>query len=292
MIEQLKFILFESLQSFKRYPIYSFISSLTIMVCLILISFIIYLSNVTNNISKNFKNNESVVKIFIQNSTNQKEAQLLCENMKDDFNFVSVEFNDKNQLFKSIDSNLKLWLEDDIDFIPYLCSANFNINQINEIDELISQINKKYENKIYKVVYPQSYLIKFEQFSSNIYSFILMLGILLIIISIFNISNIIRLSVDSRKNVIEILKLHGAKNYFIKAPFIIEGLMHGLIGSFFSILIIFLIFNSISFDQYNHFLIKSLISTISIKTYVFFNLIFGIILGFIGSNLATSNYLE
>ena len=292
MIEQLKFILFESFQSFKRYPIYSFISSLTIMVCLILISFIIYLSNVTNNISENFKENESVIKIFIQNSIIQREAQLLCDNMKDDFNFISVVFNNQDELFKSVDSNLKLWLEDDINSIPYLCSANLNINQVDEINELIFQIDKKYEDKIYEVVYPQSYLMKFEQFSSNIYSFILMLGILLIIISIFNVSNIIRLSVDSRKNIIEILKLHGAKSYFIKAPFIIEGLMHGLIGSFFSILIIFLIFNSISFDQYNHFLIKSLISTISIKVYIFFNLIFGIILGFIGSNLATSNYLE
>ena len=42
--------------------------------------------------------------------------------------------------------------------------------QIDEINELIFQIDKKYEDKIYEVVYPQSYLMKFEQFSSNIYS--------------------------------------------------------------------------------------------------------------------------
>ena len=40
-----------------------------------------------------------------------------------------------SELFKSVDSNLKLWLEDDIDSIPYLCSANLNINQIDEINE-------------------------------------------------------------------------------------------------------------------------------------------------------------
>ena len=187
MIEQFKFILFESFQSFKRYPIYSFISSLTIMICLILISFIIYLSNVTNNISENFKNNEAVIKIFIKNSINQEEAQLLCDDIQKGFAFASIEFDDKNKLFESIDSNLKLWLEDDIDFIPYLCSANLTIEQVDKINELIFQIDQKYKNKIYKIFYPQSYLLKFEHFSSNIYSFTLMLGILLIVISIFNI---------------------------------------------------------------------------------------------------------
>ena len=292
MIEKFKFILFESLQSFKRYPIYSFVSSLTIMICLILLSFIIYLSNITNNISENFKDNEAVIKIFIKSSVNQKEAKLLCETIKQDFNFSTIKFNNKNELFKPVDPNLKVWLGNDIDFLPCLCSANLDIQQIDEIDSLVSQIYEKYKNSIEQIVSPQSYLFKFEKISLNIYSFIIMLGILLVIISIFNVSNIIRLSVDSRKDVIEILKLHGAKKQFIKAPFILEGLMHGFIGACFSVLIILVIFNAISFSHYNHFLIKSLTSTISINSYIFFNLIFCVILGFIGSNLGTSNYLE
>ena len=55
MIEQFKFILAESIESLKRFPLYFFISSLTIMICLIIISFIIYLSDVTNNILRTLK---------------------------------------------------------------------------------------------------------------------------------------------------------------------------------------------------------------------------------------------
>ena len=292
MIEQLKFILFESFQSLKRYPLYSFISSLTIMICLIVFSFIIYMSNITNNISENFKDNESVLKIFISNSIDDIESRKICNDIKQEFNFQKADFEDRNQLFNNIDQNLKTWLKDDLNFIPCLCSVTIDLNEVNEIDGVISSINEKYGNKVDKTVYPRSYLIKFGKALSMSYSIIFIIGIIVFIVSIFNISNIIKLSIESRKDLIGILKLHGANKYFIKAPFIIEGVIHGFIGFVFSSLIIFLIFNSFSLDMYNHFLSDSLISTISLQIYIYINLIFGILLGLIGSNLGVSNYLE
>ena len=292
MTEQLKFILFESFQSLKRYPLYSFISSLTIMICLIVLSFIIYMSNITNNISENFKDNESVLKIFISNSIDDIESRKICNDIKQEFNFQKADFEDRNQLFNNIDQNLKTWLKDDLNFIPCLCSVTIDLNEVNEIDGVISSINEKYGNKVDKTVYPRSYLIKFGKALSMSYSIIFIIGIIVFIVSIFNISNIIKLSIESRKDLIGILKLHGANKYFIKAPFIIEGIIHGFIGFVFSSLIIFLIFNSFSLDMYNHFLSDSLISTISLQIYIYINLIFGILLGLIGSNLGVSNYLE
>ena len=292
MIEQLKFILFESFQSLKRYPLYSFISSLTIMICLIIISFIIYISNITNNISENFKNNESILKVFISNSIDNTESRKICQDISNEFNFQSTTFEYRNDLFDNIDKNLKTWLKDDLNFIPCLCSINIDLKSINKIDNIISSINENYGDKIDQMIYPGSYLIKFEKALSMIYSIIFIIGIIVFIVSIFNISNIIKLSIESRKNIIEILQLHGAKRHFIKAPFIIEGVIHGFIGFLFSSLVIFLIFNSFSLGMYNHFLIDSLITTIPFKIYIFLNLIFGVLLGLIGSNLGMSNYLE
>lgn len=292
MIEQLKFIFFESFQSLKRYPLYSFISSLTIMICLIIISFIIYISNITNNISENFKNNESILKVFINNSIDNTESEKICQDIKNEFNFESATFEDRNDLFNNIDKNLKTWLKDDLNFIPCLCSINIDLKAVDKIDNIISSINENYADKIDKTVYPRSYLVKFEKILSIIYSIIFVIGVIVFIVSIFNISNIIKLSIESRKNIIEILQLHGAKKYFIKAPFILEGVIHGFIGFLCSSLIIFLIFNSFSLVVGNHFLIDSLITSIPFKIYIFLNLIFGILLGLIGSNLGISNYLE
>ena len=292
MIEQLKFILIESLQSLKRFPLYSFISSLTIMICLIIISFIIYLSDVTNNLSKNFKKNESVLKIFLKNDIDDDKSLEICQNIKEDYEFELMTFENRNQLFSKVDKNLKTWLKDDLDFIPCLCSFNIEITTVDEIDNLSNQIYANYKDMIDKIVYPRSYLVKFEQILSLVYSVIFLIGVIIFVVSAYNISNIIKLSIESRKNVIEILKLHGANKIFIKAPYVLEGIIHGFIGFILSSLFILFSFNVFSSFMYDHFLAQSLITSISFKTYILINLIFGVILGFIGSNLGTSNYLE
>tara|TARA_Y100001935_G_C17222148_1_gene465878 strand:+ start:86 stop:964 length:879 start_codon:yes stop_codon:yes gene_type:complete len=292
MIEQLKFILIESLQSFKRFRLYSFISSLTIMICLIIISFIIYLSDITNNLSKNFKKNESVLKIFLKNNIDDDKSLEVCQNIKEDYEFELMTFENRNELFSKIDKNLKTWLKDDLEFIPCLCSFNIDITTVDEIDNLSNQIYQNYRDVIDKIVYPRSYLVKFEQILSLVYSVIFLIGVIIFVVSIYNISNIIKLSIESRKNVIEILKLHGANKIFIKAPYIFEGVIHGLIGFILSSLFILFSFNIFSSFIYDHFLAQSLITSISFQTYILINLIFGVILGFIGSNLGTSNYLE
>ena len=292
MIEQLKFIIKESVKSLQRFPIYSFISSLTIMICLIIISFVIYLSDVTNNISKNFKNNESVLKVFLKNDIDVKSSLELCQSIKEEHNFTQMTFEDRNDLFSKIDINLKTWLEDDLEIIPCLCTFSVNVNSVNQIDDLSNSILSKYQSKIDKIVYPRSYLFKFEKILSLTYSVIFLIGIIVFIVSIYNISNIIKLSIESRKNVINILQLHGASKTFIKSPYILEGIMHGFIGFVLSSSFIVFSFNIFSSVSYDHFLAQSLITSITLKTYILINLIFGVILGFVGSNLGTSNYLE
>ena len=74
---------------------------------------------------------------------------------------------------------------------------------------------------------------------SLVYSLIFLIGLVVFIVSIYNISNIIKLSIESEKDVIEILQLHGANKYFIKLPYIFEGIIHGLIGFILSSTLIF-----------------------------------------------------
>lgn len=67
------------------------------------------------------------------------------------------------------------------------------------------------------------------------------LGGILILASFFIISNVIRLNVFSRKDEVEILRLVGASNSFIRIPFLFEGIILGIIGGLLSLALIALL---------------------------------------------------
>jgi cell division transport system permease protein len=70
------------------------------------------------------------------------------------------------------------------------------------------------------------------------------LGGILILASFFIISNVIKLNVLARRSEIEILRLVGATNTFIRVPFLIEGVMMGVAGSALSLLIVLVLVKS------------------------------------------------
>jgi cell division transport system permease protein len=68
----------------------------------------------------------------------------------------------------------------------------------------------------------------------------LVMVIVLLIASVILIANTIRLSIFSRRREIEVMKLVGATNWFVRGPFMVEGLLCGLAGSVAAILLLLL----------------------------------------------------
>ena len=68
----------------------------------------------------------------------------------------------------------------------------------------------------------------------------LVMVIVLLIASVILIANTIRLSIFSRRREIEVMKLVGATNWFVRGPFMLEGLLCGLVGSILAVLLLLL----------------------------------------------------
>jgi cell division transport system permease protein len=71
------------------------------------------------------------------------------------------------------------------------------------------------------------------------YVFIVMV-IVLLVASVILIANTIRLSIFSRRREIEVMKLVGATNWFVRGPFMLEGLLCGLVGSIAAVVLLFI----------------------------------------------------
>ncbi|GAH89058.1 unnamed protein product, partial [marine sediment metagenome] len=91
------------------------------------------------------------------------------------------------------------------------------------------------------VTYGKDYVGKFFRVTNAIKIITLLIISLLFISSIILIFNTIRLSIISRKKEIEVIKLVGASNWYVRWPFIIEGTIQGIMGALIAIGLIFII---------------------------------------------------
>ncbi len=64
--------------------------------------------------------------------------------------------------------------------------------------------------------------------------------IVLLVASTIDIANTIRLSIFARRREVEVMKLVGATNWFVRGPFMLEGVLTGLVGALAAIFLLFL----------------------------------------------------
>ena len=120
---------------------------------------------------------------------------------------------------------------------------------------------------------------------------------LLIMISIFIISNTIKLTVDARRKEISIMKYVGATNWFIRWPFMVEGIIIGFISSIISIGVIAVLYNAIIQKAVESDIMKEMGLQLISFNQMFSEIIFvymflGIGLGVIGSAMSMRKYLK
>ena len=121
--------------------------------------------------------------------------------------------------------------------------------------------------------------------------------VLLVIISIFIISNTIKLTVHARRKEISIMKYVGATNSFIRWPFIVEGMIIGILASAISILIVGGAYSLLAEQAVNNsFMIKIGLSLLSFKdmisSIIVVYMLLGIGIGALGSVISMRKYLK
>ena len=119
---------------------------------------------------------------------------------------------------------------------------------------------------------------------------------LLVLISIFIIGNTIKLTVHARRQEISIMKYVGATDSFIRWPFVIEGIIIGIVAALLSILVL-----GIAYSLITNAAANSIISTMGIKLLSFTDMttllvivymVLGIGIGALGSSISMRKYLQ
>lgn len=120
---------------------------------------------------------------------------------------------------------------------------------------------------------------------------------ILLLVSIFLISNTITIGITVRKEEIAIMKLIGATNFFVRAPFIVEGVTIGLVGSSLPLVLVYLLYDNIVDYVIGRFaIVKNLFAFVPAKelftVLIPISVAIGIGLGLIGSIFTTRKHLK
>lgn len=120
---------------------------------------------------------------------------------------------------------------------------------------------------------------------------------ILFAVSLFLISNTVTIGISVRKEEINIMKYIGATDFFVRSPFVIEGILIGIIGSLLPMGIIYFIYNNVIFYVTERFsMLADLLSFVPVET--IFNTLFpvsvimGVGIGFLGSIATVRKHLR
>ena len=121
--------------------------------------------------------------------------------------------------------------------------------------------------------------------------------ILLLLVSVFLISNTVTMGISVRKDEINIMKYIGATDFFVRAPFVVEGILIGLIGSIIPLVIIYFVYTHvISYVASRFTMLSSLLNFLPVETIynklIPISLLIGIGIGFLGSFATVRKHLH
>jgi len=223
------------------------------------------------NLSRYVKEN-IVLNVIVNDNVNEGDVLSLQKDLEKDPYVLRSEYVSKELAAKNLKEDLG---EDFVEYLghnPLLPSVDIYMKeQYANTDSIKMFIDKVGKNrKVKEVVYQESLIDMVNQNIRIIGIVILAFTVILLIIAVALINNTIRLAIYSQRFLIKSMQLIGATKNFIRRPYIMYGIAHGLIGSLIAILLLVL---TLQFAQ------KQVPELVFLRDWVEFAIIFAIVIG-------------
>lgn len=210
------------------------ITSITAVLLILGIVLILILS--LNNIVMDTREKFDEVQIFLEDEITRTQLQEIEKKAKETDKILYVIFKSKDEALEEMKEGLgeEGYLLDGLEENPLPHTLILKLKDIEYAEDVVKSIENL--DGIEEVQYNYDIIEKLVVFTNYIRTGGLIIVLILILVSIFIISNTIKLTVTARKREINIMKYVGATNGYIRGPFVIEGVVFGLIGAIISIL--------------------------------------------------------
>ena len=270
----------------------SSISVLTACLLLVGISAIILIN--VQTLVKDFEK-QNVVVAFVKEGIEESAVGKVGSDLKQIPDVIGVEFVSKEEGYAQQleEFGVEEGLFDGIIENPLPHSYRISVGNLENFTATLALIEQV--DNVDTVRESQELVNQISTLQSSITAICIVLGIVMAVVSMFIISNTIRITMVSRKIDIQVMKSVGATNTFICWPFMIEGIFIGLISGVVALVI------TIAVDRFEGMSLQSLLSmfgsqAISVMDYlpllILCYLVSGIVIGSLGSVFSIRKYLK
>ena len=269
-----------------------------IAITLIIVAVSIVVSFNVENFTQEIERDLTIV-VFVDNDATQEEVNNVKQELEkiNEINKKEIVYKDKNSIKNDMAKESEVfntvmaeWDEKDN---PLKDTFQVKVRNAEKIGVTADKIKKI--KKVSVVRYGEGMVEKMISSFETIKKITYIAVIALILVTIFLIINTIKLTIFSRKREISIMRLVGASNFTIKTPFIIEGMILGMIGSLLPIGLIIFGYPAL-YDKLGGYVFSPLVKLIGSASFVYTTslivLVIGIIVGMIGSASAVRKYLK
>ena len=223
MAVRLDYVLKETGSNLVRNLTLTLASLLTVAIALafVAVSFLI-----GTGINQSFLGLRSDVQMFVYMNPGATAEQIdsVNKNLESNPQVESVKFLDKEKTY----AEFKRLFADQPDFVesinPEELPQSFRVKPTSTDADVVSAVGTEFENA-------EEYARQVQKSLSTLNSWVRLFGVALIFVSVLLIFNTIRTAVFARRREIEVMRLVGASNWFIRLPFMTEGMVQGLLGA-------------------------------------------------------------
>lgn len=239
-----------------------------------------------------------VVVLFLDKNLPEKDIEALEEKIKNSTLVIKTQFISSNQALEKFQEKFPdlQGIIENLKINPFPPSFEITLKQESLSSDKTSSFINNMKNipGVEDIQFNKDWIERMKSLSKLVKTVGFFLGGILVFASFFIISNIIKLNVFARQNEIEILRLSGATNSFIRIPFLLEGIILGIIGGILSFILLLLLI-----EIFPLYLGSSLgvISDIIKFRYLSFSQVIallaaGAVIGFLGSLSSLSRFLK
>ena len=291
------YLIREGFRSIKTHAFMSFASVTIIMACLIIMGSVTLLSFNIDAMIKSLEDRNEVV-AFVEEELSEQEAAGLQTALEAVPNVQDVSFVTREAAMDTFMSKYDSALMEGIDATVFRHRFVIHLDDISLMAETKAALERV--DGIAKVKAHLEYASAFVTLRNIVTVVSLVLTVILVLVSVFIMSNTIKLTTFGRREEIAIMKMVGATNSFIRLPFVVEGLVLGMLGGGLAFLLEWglytLLVRRVTGAVVGSVLTESLLSFIPFSTIALpllgAFLAIGIMVGVFGGVNAIRNYLK